>query len=348
MTIANKRVQVSADLSTWYTLPGNTGQLTNQAGTVDDTIFGQAWKSMQPTSIDGKVTANAFFKGFAGYVCTLKKTGTPTTMTAEACTVVSGKTYKITNAAHNCIDPNTALVVLDNAVDHTADVLSIDYLFGRVTFKSAYTPTTPVTLTGKYLPISTLTKVNSFTLTQNATAVDSSDFDTLQTNSGHKTFICGLKTVSLDTKGFYDSTNGVEAALDARQLLMVEINPDGSSQSVFRGFFRYSSDQKAGNVGAIETADLKFDLSVPDDVDGLLAYPAAWLHTATTLPLALQTALTQWESDLTIGMRYLPDGAAGFEADVCVITDISLSSGVDAMNTFSIGLQISGNTVAYP
>src|SRR3954470_11188317 len=94
-----KRVQLSADDITYYTLPGNSGQLMNEAGVLDDTIFGHSFKSNQPGLNGWKMQSPAYYKGFAGYVANVKMTGTSTLMTAEACSLVSGKTYQVTAAA---------------------------------------------------------------------------------------------------------------------------------------------------------------------------------------------------------------------------------------------------------
>jgi hypothetical protein len=122
-----KRIQVSADNgSTWRTLPGNSGDFREEMATVNDTVFGQSFESNEVSIGQWMISANSFFKGVAGYTANLKQQGTPVVMTAEPAALVSGKTYRITNASKRIIDYFTALTVLDNAVDHTADVISID------------------------------------------------------------------------------------------------------------------------------------------------------------------------------------------------------------------------------
>ena len=133
-----KRVQISDDDgSTWYTLPGNSGELSQDAGTIDDSIFGQEFSSGQAGAINWSINANAIYKGYSGYVAKILKNGSSTSMTAEAMTLVSGKTYKITNAAKNVWDRTATWIVYGNAVAiDPSNIQSIDYLFGRVTFKS--------------------------------------------------------------------------------------------------------------------------------------------------------------------------------------------------------------------
>lgn len=341
--MAAKTLQTSLDDTNYFGLPGNSGDISLDAANLDDTIFGQNYLSNQPGLIKWSVKAQAFFKGFAGYVCKLNLTGAAITITAEACTLVSGKTYKITNTIKQCIDPNTVIVVFDNAVDQTANVLNVDYLFGRITFKAAYTVTGPVTITGKYLPVSAIASAQSFTLGMTAAAIDTSDLVTVQGNSGLRTFSAGLNTVSLDLKGVYALSNAWRSKLTARSILMVEIIPDGTTQSVARGFFLVDTQSLSGNVGALELESLKLVLNVPATLNSpsLLLTPFNWLHTATTLSTAVQQILTSFLASTPLFVKYLSDGVAGAKGSA-VITDCSLSSGIDAMNQFTANFQGTG------
>lgn len=89
----------------------------------------------------------------AAYKGKLSITGTTTATTGEACAVVSGKTYQITNAAKRVLDPAVARTWKDNGSGvSAANILSEDLLFGTVTFIPGYTPTTPITVDCNYLP----------------------------------------------------------------------------------------------------------------------------------------------------------------------------------------------------
>lgn len=342
-----KKFQISIDSgSTYITFPGDTADLQNNAGQIKDTVFGQLYESNQPGIINWMMSANGIFKGYAGYVAVLKKGGTPTTMTAEPCALVSGKIYKITNAVKRVISRADSLVVLDNAVDHTTDVLSIDYLNGTVTFKSAYTPTTPITVTGKYLPMSQIAKGQSFTLTQTATVIDTSDFISAQANNGYKNCDYGLKTVSLDIKGFYAVSNAWIAQLQSRGELVIEIGPDGSSDTLCRGFFRQTSQQQSGKVGELEVEQLKFDLNVPDPgVLPLMAFPFSWYFTSSPLSPSLINAINSWTNSVKPNFNYLYDGTNG-QTGIGVLNDVSLSGGLEVMNTFAIKVTGDGGLTA--
>lgn len=349
--MASKRVRISIDAgSTYYTFPGDTGDLQNTMANIKDTVFGQDYESEQPGMISWMISCDGFFKGFAGYVAVLKKSGTPTTLTAEPAAIVvagAGSIVQITDATKRVLDPATAVVVLDNAVDHTADVEYIDYLNGKIKYKSAYTPTTPTTVTGKYLPLTQIAKGQSFTLTQTSASIDTSDFITAQANGGRKTFDYGLKTVACDMKGFYAISNGWIAALQARGLYVIEISPDGGGQSVARGIFKLGNQQQSGKVGELEVEDLKFVLYVPDPsgLASLMLYPFQWYHTATTLSQAIQNAITCWEGKTLPLVQYLYDGTNG-QSGSAVVTDVTLTGGLEVMNTFALKFQGSGAITA--
>lgn len=345
MAISGKRVRVSDDSGvTYFTLPGNNADLRNEAGEIVDTIFGQNWSSSESGLIGWTITGNGLYKGFAGYVADIKQQGVSTAMTTEACSLVSGKTYQIDDATKQIFDIDTPFTVFDNAVDQTANVESIDYLHGTVTFLAAYTPTTPITVTGSFFPTTNIGKANSFTLTQTAEALDNSDFATVQANNGMRTFEAGLRTVALELGGTYDLASGFFAALKARATVVVEINPDGAGNSLARGFFKINGQDQAGPVGQLETESVNFGLVVPDNQ--LLETPFAWVHNgASVLNTGLQKALTAWQTGAGMDVQYLEDGISGGEGG-CIISEISLSGGLEVMNEFNITFTGNGELTA--
>ncbi len=342
-----KRVRLSADGTNFFTLPGNTAELNNEAGDIDDTIFGQDYSSTQSGLINWTVSANSLYKGFAGYVAKILKTGTSTPFTTQAMSLVSGRTYRITDVTKNIWDRNTTLTVFDNAVAvNASNILNVDYLFGRVTFAAGYTVTGPVTVTGASLPKLVVGCVNSFTLTQTANPIDNTCMDTAQANSGRRTFEYGLKTVSLDLTGIYKVANGFIDLLESRAELVIEINPDGSNLTVGRGFFKPVTTGQSGDVGDLEQETITFNLSVPDN--DILAYPFHWVHDVTsTLNQAVRIALDAWESNTFVDVQYLPDGTTGKQGEG-IIVDMTLSGGLEAMNEFTVNIQGSGALTDVP
>lgn len=342
-----KRVRVSDNGSNWYTLPGNKAELMNEAGEIVDTIFGQDFSSGQPGLIGWNIEANALYKGYSGYLAKLYKTGTPTSMTDEAMSVVSGKTYEVTADAKRCFDRNAALTFEDNSVAvDPSDIESIDHLFGRVTFTSGYSVSGPITVTGNYLPMANVGTAKEFTLTQTAQTIDETDFATAQANDGHRKFGYGLKTVALELKGIYSAGNNFKDLLISRSEIIVEVNPDGSGLSRCRGFFKPMQTGQSGDVGDLENESINFSLAVPDDEDVVL--PFKWLHASgTTLNTAVQKCIAAWENKSLIEVQYLPDGTNGIGGDA-VVTDLTLSGGLEVMNDFTVKLQGSEEYEAVP
>jgi len=340
-----KKIRTSTDGITWYTLPGNQGDLKDETGSIEDTIFGQAFKSADTGLINTQISANAIYKGMAGYQADIYKPGVSTVFTTEAFTLVSGKTYQINDQTKRMWDRlallGTGLNVFDNAINQNANVLSVDYLHGRVTFKSTYTVVGPVTVTGKYFPRTQLASYRGFTLTQSLAAVDLTDMPTAQSNGGVMVFDgSGLKTVQMELQAVYNTTNAFRAALIARSELIIEINPDGASQSLARGFFKFGGRSQKGNLGALEEEDVTMRLYVPDQ--SLMEVPFSWNHLATTtLNTAIQQCLSAWQNSTILKVQYLPDGVTGFQFDT-IVTDFTLTSGLEKMNEFSAQFQATG------
>ncbi len=343
MTVA-KRVEVSADGTTFYTLPGHSGTFNDDGGQITDTIFGQTFTSTQPGLITWTCNANAFYKGFAGYVASVKSSGTPVLESAAAMTLVSGKTYKISDATKNVWDYTQGIVVKHNSgVTVSAANYTVDWLFGRVTFISTFSVIGSVTVDVHYMPITEVTKASSFTLTQTAATIDHTDYAIAHSNNGYRVFEPGLRTISLQLGGFYDSSDHVWTILEGRSAVVIEINPDGSGLSLARGVFKLVTRQQSGDVGALEQQTRTFNLAVPENVDIVFN----WQHDpSTTLSMAIRVLLDAYINQTLPYLRYMPDGFDNIVfSGQAVITDVSLSSSLDAMNEFTANFQGSDQPV---
>jgi hypothetical protein len=141
----------------------------------------------------------------------------------------------------------------------------------------------------------------------------------------------------MDLSGIYAAANAYKALLVARDEFIIEINPDGNSKSVARGYFKPMSQSQSGNVGELEAESVTFELSVPDQAD--LETPFKWIHESdSTLNMGIQKALTAWLDEVEIDVQYLPDGTTGIQG-ACIITDLTLSGGLEVMNEFTVNVQ---------
>lgn len=342
-----KLIQTSLDGVTYSTLPGSSGDLNHEGSSAEDTIFGNSFSSSQPTLVGWTLSANAFYKGYAGYTTTFKKTGTSTATTGESMSVVSGQTYAIDDTTKEVWDYNNAITVYDNSISvDAANIESIDHLFGRVTFTSGYSVTGPVTVDVNYLPLSAVGTSREFSLTMNAESVDTTDFATAQANGGYMTYTQGLRTVGIDASGFYQLSNGFVDLVNARSELVIEIDLGAQGETVARGFFKAISTGQSGDVGGNEDETITFELSVPDDAD--VVTPFKWLHASgTTLSTGIKNVLDAWQDESDIEIKYLHDGTNGYSG-TGVVTDCSLSTSIDGMSEFSVSVQGSGATASVP
>ena len=337
-----KLVQISDDAeANWHTLPGGTGSFNDEVGDLNDTIFGQTFESSEKGLQGWTIEANALYKGFAGYLAKVLKQGTSTTMTAEAMTVESGQIFAIDDATKEIWDRAGTFVVLDVAADVTDQVEWFDYLFGRIKFLDSYTVIGAISIDGDFFPTVALGKANAFTLTQTAALIESTDFATAQANNGSRTFDPGLRTVGLDLSGFYDVANGFRAALKARNEFIIEVDPVGNGLSICRGFFKLGTEGQSGDVGATEDEATTFALNVPQPSNVLR--PFAWRHDPTsTLALSIQKILTAWLDETKLDAQYLYDGVNGVKGQI-VVSEATLSGGLEAMNEFTVTLQGDGD-----
>ena len=345
-----KSIRISTDDVTYVTLPGSQGEFSADGESIEDTILGQSFTSMDTGLTSWSVSSDAIWKGAAGYIANLMSVGTPTAATTEAMTLVSGKTYQIDDTAKEIWDRSATITVYDNAVDHTADVATIDYLFGQVTFDSTYTVTGPITIDVEYFPIAVIGCAQSYTLTMTADTIDNTCFNTAQANGGRRTYDAGLRTVSFEIQGVYSPTEDWKTEVQARTEIIIEVDPAGDGLSVARGFFKLSTQSQSGAVGALEQETLNFNLYVPTESTNPEVYvPFGWKHEAgTTLNSACRMLLDSWEQELnTYYVNYLPSGTAGQSpldgaSGQFVVTDASLSGDLSSMNVFQASMQGTG------
>lgn len=343
-----KDIQVQYNAGGYNTLPGNTGDLSRESSSGDDTIFGQHFTSSQPSLISWALSGNAFYKGLPGYIATVKKSGTSTPFTGEAMSQVDAtQRWKVDAAVKSVWNFAVTATIFDGVTEvAVADILAIDYIFGEVEFVAGFTPSGAITADGEYYPTVAIAKAQNFDLGQTADTEDNTDFDTAQANNGHSVFRATQLTAELGLSGFYNQAQVIRDLQLARDSVVIEVNPDGASKSLLRGIFKVNSDSLSGDAGSTEAEELSFSLSVPEGA-GL---PFGWRHAAdTTLSKPVQDIIASWSDRAEIDLKYFPTGSAnpGFSG-VAVTTDVSLSGSVDGLNEFSVGFQGSGELTDIP
>jgi|TARA_R110000803_G_scaffold210841_1_gene284324 hypothetical protein len=194
-----------------------------------------------------------------GYNATLKVTGTPTGLSSEAMSTVSAvaNTYQVTDAAKRILDRAATLTFTEGSTAGrvsiaAAQITSIDYLFGRVTFSS--TQAEPVRVVGNYLPAAVVAGAHAFSMDLSREVLDDTDF----TSTGWRSRKSGLMDAAISVTR-WDSVDKVYLNLiQAGTPVVMEIKPLGTTAAMLRGFFVPESENKSGDVGGLESAELSY------------------------------------------------------------------------------------------
>jgi len=192
----------------------------------------------------------------AGYNSTVKITGAPVAMAAEATTeLVADTVFQITSAAKRIIDPDAALTVLVNAVPVSSG-FTVDYLFGKVTFSPALGAADVVTLTGNYLPTSDLLEAKEASISMTRDLADSTVFKAdpnrtrtalLKDASGSISVLRACLDAVVGTTLFDLLGNGTRKVL--------EIVP-GSGVQTFRAWVRFDSEEVKAAIEDLVSASI--------------------------------------------------------------------------------------------
>jgi hypothetical protein len=164
----------------------------------------------------------------AGRLGLVKIGGTPTAFTDEAVTALTAnKKYQITNTAKQVWSPTATITVKDGgvAVDPVADPYVINRLTGVVTFTSTTART--VTISGTYLPMTTILKSKSITYTHGNELLDDTTFD----SGGYDESIPGIKSISASLGRNWESTYSAQfkAAILNGTVLVIQIFHDSGA-----------------------------------------------------------------------------------------------------------------------
>ena len=335
-----KTVQVSLDDADYATLPGSSAELSVETDENENSIYGSEFNSTLPGVRDFSLSGNAWLRQTPGFRANVRRAGEPQAFTEEPMEVEDGDTYIIVDRTKSVWDYNETVEVFEDgvAVDD-ADIESIDYLFGRVTFVETATITGPVTVTGAYKPTSVFGCANEVSLTQNAEAVLDSCFEITQDEEGFNTYSSGLKDVSMELSGFYRQSNDFFELLKDNEQIVVEVDWEGDGETMTRGVFTVQSTSQSGDVGQNEEFSVNFSLFVPEDV-----LPFSWYFgEASKMSTGMKYIIEAWINRQNLFVKYFPEGTAnrGFKGET-VVTDASMSTAVDAIGELSLDTQGTG------
>lgn len=198
--------------------------------------------------------------GVAGRKALVKVTGAAVSFTAEATTMSDADTvYTITNTAKRIWDQTATITVLDGgvAVNAALDPYSINRLTGVVTFDGAAVRV--ITVTGSYLPASTAVGAKRFTYTLDRAALDDTDYDSANTNSGFDSKLPGLKKISGSIGRNWSSDTYFTDALTTGLPVVIEFYSDRSSSADMKCWALLNKDALQSALGGKVDADVEFE-----------------------------------------------------------------------------------------
>lgn len=195
--------------------------------------------------------------GTAGYVFKIKKSGTSTAITSEAMSNTTGNTFQIDDTAKNVFDRTVIPVFYDTGVAiPSGDILSIDYLYGKVTFNSA--PSGAVTVDANYLPLADIAGAKECSIDRTCAIYTSTD----TSNVGFQTKTYGIKDVSISASRFDDVSHDFTTIMENRDVVVIEVAPDTNKS--YRGFFVISDSDASLDINALLEETLNFELDGND------------------------------------------------------------------------------------
>lgn len=310
-------------------LPGKEASLNLDGNQIDITNFITAGtngvKNYLVGLLDVNITTSGNLSSIQGYKALLKKSGTPTTFSAEAASLVGTLTYQITDVTKRAIDPDTALVIWDGSSPVTP--VSIDYLFGTVVLPSA--SGTITFHSGKYLPLTVIGQNSgSFELSLTGTVLDGTTRPAAISNGGLKVNLIGLIDSSANVDRMDDLTGDFKDLAQARTPFLLEF---GLANGAFtaRGWYTLKGAGSSGSVEGIEMEKLQF---VPY---GRATESFSYVYT-NAFNAGLADAIDAFFARTLVTAHYLPDGTNGHSLD-CYVAEFKLSGD---MNTEQYSLKL--------
>ncbi len=203
----------------------------------------------------------------AGYAVVIEVGGTPTAVTGEATTNVTGNIYQITSTAKRVWDPTVAIVVKDGGTPVTPT--TIDWMFGKVTLPAP--PGGAVTVDVTYIPRLAVVLGKSMSLDVSTDALDASVF-----GSRDRTYVAGLRTATCELSTYDVLTTDLDSGGDTwtwrsksdGTLILVSIDTSGVGTEYIRFWSRVTAANLAAAVDSIITGDLSLQSTAIIAADG--------------------------------------------------------------------------------
>lgn len=344
-----KTIQVSKELGTYATLAGSSGEISIEGAELTNTIFGSEFQSSIAGLNSWSFSGNSYIRETAGFKASVKRASTPVATTGEAMSLATGDfiadhTFVVDDTTKEIWDITSTITIYEDAVEVPAsDIVSIDPMFGRVTFVSARTGA--ITADFSFMTTAEFGCANSISLTMNSEATDNSCFENVKAENGFSISEYGLKTVSAELSGFYRVSNDFFALLKSAETVILEFDFEGNGNSVARGVFRLQSTSQSGDVGAQEEYSATFSLFVPED----LVPFSIDTTTDSDFSKSVIIVMSSWLNSEYVMLRYAPQGlsAKHYEGKT-VVSDCSVSVSVDGIGEVTTELTGTGELSVIP
>jgi len=182
------------------------------------------------------------------YTTKIYSHGSRVVVTGEATTELTPTTYQITDVARRLIDPETVVTVGGSVVT------AVDYFEGIITL--AADPGGAVTVDYAYLGVAAIGGSNAYSIELAGDILDDTDFQ----NAGYRTRTQGLLDVTVTIDRYDDLNNKFRMHKAAAERVYIEIQA-GAGTLIFKGWYVIETTAGAGDLGALETEALSFNLA---------------------------------------------------------------------------------------
>lgn len=186
----------------------------------------------------------------------VRRGGTPTLMTSEPVSLLSGSTYRITAPARRCVDPNSLSFSTSPAT--AVNLISgADFLFGEFTVSAG----TLASVTAYYIPLGTpevLAEVKSFSLSETTEMLDRTVF---LSGVPLRRKIPGLADATISLELLVDNTDlpALQDIYQDGEEVLLEINT--GAVEFFRAWGHIESIERSGSVDGLIEATVNWTLS---------------------------------------------------------------------------------------